>query len=296
MVPNVTLIVKLFLKIYVPWMLLAALAFYHSLYVAEIRLNSNYSPPIAKVGLVPDSRMNPDGAYDQVDDLDEYILDLEANDEDTDTDIKPIFDDSDLSSDLNSEVSYDGQQDNLGSPTSNVQTGDEHSGFHDEDVPLEGQPQIEMYPSLKEMKSMIINGTYDWSKTARSILFLKKHKCASSTLREALRNYLHWRGLTEEVSIFQALGGCYPSRWDPKCRPSTELKSHVRNILYHHRLNLDEQLPLMFPDTKLITTVREPVSLLYRNFSVFPYVAYDFQVFLLPVINNFETVLSCKEE
>ena len=68
------------------------------------------------------------------------------------------------------------------------------------------QPTLSMYPSLHEMKSKIINGTFEWSKTARSILFLKKHKCASSTLREALRNYLYWRGLTEEISIFQALG------------------------------------------------------------------------------------------
>ena len=125
------------------------------------------------------------------------------------------------------------------------------------------------YLSLKDMKNSIVNETFDWSKTARSVLFLKKHKCASSTLREALRNYLYWRGLTEEISTFQALGGCYPSRWDPKCRPPTELKSHVRNILYHHRLNLDKQLPLMFPDTKLVTTVREPVSLLHRHLSIF---------------------------
>ena len=49
------------------------------------------------------------------------------------------------------------------------------------------EPEVEMYPEVDEMKSSIINGTFDWSKTARSILFLKKHKCASSTLREALR-------------------------------------------------------------------------------------------------------------
>ena len=67
-------------------------------------------------------------------------------------------------------------------------------------------PTLQMYPSLEDMKSKILNGNFEWSKTARSILFLKKHKCASSTLREALRNYLYWRGLTEEDSIFQALG------------------------------------------------------------------------------------------
>ena len=87
--------------------------------------------------------------------------------------------------------------------------------------------------------------------------------------RRALLNYLYWRGLREEIPIFRALGGCYPSRWDPKCRAPTEMKSHIHNILYHHRLNLKDQLPLMFPDTKLITTVREPVSLLYRIFSLY---------------------------
>ena len=44
-------------------------------------------------------------------------------------------------------------------------------------------PTLQVYPSLEDMESKILNGTFEWSKTARSILFLKKHKCASSTLR-----------------------------------------------------------------------------------------------------------------
>ena len=52
------------------------------------------------------------------------------------------------------------------------------------DDEVEPQSEIKMYPSLKEMEKSVINGTFDWSKTARSILFLKKHKCASSTLRQ----------------------------------------------------------------------------------------------------------------
>ena len=36
----------------------------------------------------------------------------------------------------------------------------------------------DMYPEKEEAENMILNGTFDWSKTAKSILFLKKHKCA----------------------------------------------------------------------------------------------------------------------
>ena len=78
------------------------------------------------------------------------------------------------------------------------------------------------------------------------------------------RNFLYWRGLDEEPPIFQALGGCYPAQWDRKCRPPTAFENNMPSILYHHRLNLEVQLPLMRTDTKLITTVREPLDLFHR--------------------------------
>ena len=53
---------------------------------------------------------------------------------------------------------------------------------------VSSEPQIEKYPELNNMKRSIINGTFDWSKTAQSILFLKKHQCFDSLLRESLRN------------------------------------------------------------------------------------------------------------
>ena len=86
------------------------------------------------------------------------------------------------------------------------------------------QSTLQMYPSLEDMKSKILNGTFEWSKTARSILFLKKHKCASSTLRESLKNYLYWRGLTEENSIFQALGQGSTDQNEPVLRSSQLIK------------------------------------------------------------------------
>ena len=53
---------------------------------------------------------------------------------------------------------------------------------------LSSEPKIEKYPEVSDMKRSIINGTFDWSKTAKSILFLKKHQCSDSLLRESLRN------------------------------------------------------------------------------------------------------------
>ena len=52
---------------------------------------------------------------------------------------------------------------------------------------LSFEPKIEQYPELNDMKRLIINGTFDWSKTAKSILFLKKHQCLDALLRESLR-------------------------------------------------------------------------------------------------------------
>ena len=52
---------------------------------------------------------------------------------------------------------------------------------------LSFEPKIEQYPELNDMKRLIINGTFDWSKTAKSILFLKKHQCLDTLLRESLR-------------------------------------------------------------------------------------------------------------
>ena len=39
-------------------------------------------------------------------------------------------------------------------------------------------PTIHYYPEKADAENSILNGTFDWSKTASSILFLKKHKCA----------------------------------------------------------------------------------------------------------------------
>ena len=52
---------------------------------------------------------------------------------------------------------------------------------------LSFESKIEQYPELNDMKRLIINGTFDWSKTAKSILFLKKHQCLDTLLRESLR-------------------------------------------------------------------------------------------------------------
>ena len=47
------------------------------------------------------------------------------------------------------------------------------------------------------------------------------------------------------------------------------LKNYLPSIKYHHRLNLDEQLPLMEPGTKVITTIRQPISFLHSSYNYF---------------------------
>jgi len=131
------------------------------------------------------------------------------------------------------------------------------------------QQDIQMYPEKLDMEDMVVNGTFYWTKSAKSVLFLKKHKCASSTFTTVIQNYMLWRGLKYEPQIFKSLGGCYPARWNPYCRPPTALKNFLPSIKYHHRLNLEEQLPLMEPGTKVITTIRQPLSFLHSAYNYF---------------------------
>ena len=46
-------------------------------------------------------------------------------------------------------------------------------------------------------------------------------------------------------------------------------QNFLPSIKYHHRLNLDEQLPLMEPGTKIITTIRQPLSFLHSSYNYF---------------------------
>ena len=55
-----------------------------------------------------------------------------------------------------------------------------------------------MYPEKLDMESMVVNGTFDWSKTAKSVLFLKKHKCA----RRVISNIQHTSKHTHKIYEF----------------------------------------------------------------------------------------------
>ena len=57
---------------------------------------------------------------------------------------------------------------------------------------------IQMYPEKLDMESMVVNGTFDWSKTAKSVLFLKKHKCA----RRVISNIQHTSKHTHKIYEF----------------------------------------------------------------------------------------------
>ena len=72
--------------------------------------------------------------------------------------------------------------------SSSIQPEVEPENYLVVDNDLSTEPKIEKYPEVSDMKRSVINGTFDWSKTAKSVLFLKKHQCSDSLLRESLRN------------------------------------------------------------------------------------------------------------
>jgi len=71
-------------------------------------------------------------------------------------------------------------------------------------------------------------------------------------------------------SLYYTLGGCYPARYDPKCRPSPHFTDHG-SIFFHHRFNHKVQKEIMGDGTKFYTSVREPLSHFYSSFNFFYY-------------------------
>lgn len=104
------------------------------------------------------------------------------------------------------------------------------------------------------------------------VVFLKKHKCGSSTVHKVFGNFVDYTGILTEKPMYYSLGGCYPAPYDPKCRTTPHPKEH-QSVTFHHRLNYPLQSKLM-PNAKFYTTVREPLSLFY---SVYNYFYYKFE-------------------
>jgi len=108
-------------------------------------------------------------------------------------------------------------------------------------------------------------GSTNFTNSPEKIIFVRKHKCASSTAIQLFQNYLRWRGYFNERPIYATLGGCYPARYDPKCRSTPHFKDHP-SIFYHHRFNPDYQTTI---GAKIYTSIREPLSHFYPHIIIF---------------------------
>lgn len=104
----------------------------------------------------------------------------------------------------------------------------------------------------------------------RDIVFLKTHKCASSSVQNIFLRY----GVNHDAVFVLPSKNNYlghPEPFNRRMVPSPQSFSpHQYNILTHHsRLNYPEMRALMPKDTLFVTIVRDPVSVFESQFNYY---------------------------
>lgn len=105
-----------------------------------------------------------------------------------------------------------------------------------------------------------------------SFVFLKKHKCASSSFQSVFKNYQRLTGIETLIPLYGAFGGGYPAKLDMRFF-MPPITAKPKAIKCHHRLNLQLEKQL-FPDAKFFTSLREPFSM-FRSSYQFHYSRFD---------------------
>ncbi|CAG5112986.1 Oidioi.mRNA.OKI2018_I69.chr2.g7138.t1.cds [Oikopleura dioica] len=93
------------------------------------------------------------------------------------------------------------------------------------------------------------------------MIFLKKHKTASTTFRHMLTKYARFKGLPSvgEPQLIGPQGGCYPARFDERCWPATGHMSPIVALTYHFRWNMDLfEEKFLTSGVASVTTIRDP--------------------------------------
>ena len=120
-----------------------------------------------------------------------------------------------------------------------------------------------------------------------SYIFLKKHKVASTTLKQLFGRVDKYFGIQSEPALIGPQGGCYPARINPDCWPSAGRPTFDGggSIKYHFRWN-PELADQLFPKSSIkITSIREPLSC-FR--SVYEYFYYKIKKGFNRLIINFD--------
>ena len=62
------------------------------------------------------------------------------------------------------------------------------------------------------------------------LIFLKKHKTASTTFRAMTGRFNRYAGLTAESQLLGPQGGCYPARFNERCWPSGGHRNPIQGV------------------------------------------------------------------
>lgn len=103
----------------------------------------------------------------------------------------------------------------------------------------------------------------------RNIVFLKTHKCASSSIQNIFNRFGYRRGLTFVLPAKGSYIG-HPEPFNWSMVPDARKFGLRYNILTHHcRFNYDEMRTRFSNDVKFVTIVRHPVELYESLFSFY---------------------------
>ncbi|CAG5112934.1 Oidioi.mRNA.OKI2018_I69.chr2.g7097.t1.cds [Oikopleura dioica] len=106
------------------------------------------------------------------------------------------------------------------------------------------------------------------------IIFLKKHKTASTTFKDIVDKWLHIIGAFSKMEKPQmgVQGGCFPAKFNELCWGNSKRNDPVLAMEYHFRWNMDYLPPILDPNrakVKTFTTVREPLATFRSTYNYF---------------------------
>ena len=99
-------------------------------------------------------------------------------------------------------------------------------------------------------------------------VYLKKHKCASTTIKYLLKRFEMYVGMHRTLDpTMYAMGGCYPGKITKPCLNG----QRVESIRYHFRWNMDEMDDILEEGTVRITSVRQPLDMFRSTYNYYYY-------------------------
>lgn len=104
------------------------------------------------------------------------------------------------------------------------------------------------------------------------VVFLRKHKSASTTLKAMTEKYLFSIGVESEPPIAGPLGGCFPAEFDERCWAGSKRNEPIQAMTFHFRWNM-EYLPAVLDKNrrkvKIFTSIRDPLFVFRSSMNFF---------------------------